>query len=164
MTGATSRAVVIIADSVTLGIYLPEFPSFEQLMATDAADGSTLWDALHEAAEIKIEKPGYVELVFSLVLVWGFGDALSTLFAAKFAGVGLEANPWIRVLLTHEPLVVIALKMAVALYVGVVLLECRSFVEQVPWWRGWLLGVVGVGAAAVLINVYVGLLAASALV
>ena len=164
MTGATSYTAVIMADSVALGIYLPEFRSFDQLMATDTADGGALWDALHEAAEIEIEKPGYVELVFSLVLVWGFGDALSTLFAAKFAGVGLEANPWIRVLLTHEPLAVIALKMAVALYVGIVLLECRSFVEQVPWWRGWLLGVVGLGATAVLINVYVGLLAVSTLV
>lgn len=111
---------------------------------------------------VSLEKPSYVELVFSLVLVWGFGDALSTLFAAQFAGPGLEANPWIRTLLIHEPLLVIALKMAVVLYVGVVLLECRSVVERVPLWRAWLLSVVGLGAVVVLGNTYVGLAAAAA--
>ncbi|AUG48299.1 hypothetical protein BVU17_12490 [Haloarcula taiwanensis] len=111
---------------------------------------------------VRLQKPGYVELVFSLVLVWGFGDALSTLFAAQFAGPGLEANPWIRTLLIHEPLLVIALKMAVVLYVGVVLLECRDVVERVPLWRAWLLGVVAVGAVVVLGNTYVGLAAAAA--
>lgn len=128
-------------------------------MAPDTVDQA----ALREATRIRLEKPGYVELVFAIVLIWGFGDAVSTLFAARFAGVGLEANPWIRVLLAHEPLAVIALKMAVALYVGVVLLSCRSLVERVPLWRGWLLGIVGVGTAAVLVNLYVGLTAASAL-
>ncbi|MHC3378795.1 DUF5658 family protein [Haloarcula sp. H-GB5] len=111
---------------------------------------------------VRFEKPSYVELVFSLVLVWGFGDALSTLFAAQFAGPGLEANPWIRVLLIHEPLLVIALKMAVVLYVGVVLLECRDVVERVPLWRAWLLSVVALGAVVVLGNTYVGLAAAAA--
>ncbi|MGB9952351.1 DUF5658 family protein [Haloarcula marismortui] len=111
---------------------------------------------------VRLQKPGYVELVFSLVLVWGFGDALSTLFAAQFAGPGLEANPWIRTLLIHEPLLVIALKMAVVLYVGVVLLECRDVVERVPLWQAWLLGVVAVGAVVVLGNTYVGLAAAAA--
>jgi len=111
---------------------------------------------------VRLQKPGYVELVFSLVLVWGFGDAMSTLFAARFAGPGLEANPWIRALLFHEPLLVVALKMAVVLYVGVVLLECRDLVERVPLWRAWLLGVVAVGAAVVLGNTYVGLAAAAA--
>ncbi|WP_336336737.1 DUF5658 family protein [Haloarcula brevis] len=110
---------------------------------------------------VRLQKPGYVELVFSLVLVWGFGDALSTLFAAQFAGPGLEANPWIRTLLVHEPLLVIALKMAVVLYVGVVLLECRDVVERVPLWRAWLLCVVAVGAVVVLGNTYVGLAAAA---
>jgi hypothetical protein len=128
-------------------------------MGPDAADQA----AFREATRVRLEKPGYVELVFSIVLIWGFGDAVSTLFAARFAGVGLEANPWIRVLLAHDPLAVIALKMAVALYVGVVLLWCRSVVERVPLWRGWLLGIVGVGTAAVLVNLYVGLTAASAL-
>jgi len=49
-------------------------------------------EALADAAEIRLEWPGYVELVFSLVLVWGFGDALSTLFAARFAGAQAELN------------------------------------------------------------------------
>lgn len=110
---------------------------------------------------IRLQRPGYVELVFSLVLVWGFGDALSTLFAARFAGPGLEANPWIRTLLIHEPLLVIALKMAVVLYVGVVLLECRPVVERVPLWRAWFLSVVAIGAVVVLGNTYVGLVAAA---
>ncbi|AEM58168.1 hypothetical protein HISP_13135 [Haloarcula hispanica N601] len=110
---------------------------------------------------VRLQKSGYVELVFSLVLVWGFGDALSTLFAAQFAGPGLEANPWIRTLLIHEPLLVIALKMAVVLYVGVVLLECRDVVERVPLWRAWLLFVVALGAAVVVGNTYVGLAAAA---
>ncbi|EMA11359.1 hypothetical protein SAMN05443574_10359 [Haloarcula vallismortis] len=111
---------------------------------------------------VRLQKPGYVELVFSLVLVWGFGDALSTLFAAQFAGPGLEANPWIRTLLIHEPLLVIALKMAVVLYVGIILLECRDVVEQVPLWRAWLLSIVAAGAAVVLGNTYIGLAAAAA--
>ena len=115
-----------------------------------------------EVAEIRLEKPGYVELVFSLVLVWGFGDALSTLFAARFVGHHLEVNPWVRFLLAHEPLFVLALKMAVVLYVGVVLLECRDVVERVPWWRTWLLGVVAAGVLVVLNNVYVGLVAVAA--
>ncbi|MFB6223053.1 MAG: hypothetical protein ABEH86_05195 [Haloarcula sp.] len=109
----------------------------------------------------RFQKPSYVDLVFSLVLVWGFGDTLSTLFAARFAGPGLEANPWIRTLLIHEPLLVIALKMAVALYVGVVLLECREVVERVPLWRAWLLSVVAIGAVVVVGNTYVGLAAAA---
>ena len=129
-------------------------------MASDHLDVGTL----REATRFELEKPGYVELVFSIVLIWGFGDAVSTLFAARFAGVGLEANPWIRLLLAHEPLAVIALKMAVALYVGVVLLACRSVVERVPLWRGWLLTILALGTGAVLVNLYVGLTAASALV
>ena len=114
------------------------------------------------ALTFRLQKPGYVELVFALVLIWGFGDALSTLFAARFAGVHLEANPWIRLLLEHQPLAVIFLKGATVLYVGVVLLECRRFVESLPWWRAWLLAVVTAGTLVVLGNVYVGLLAAAA--
>jgi hypothetical protein len=117
-----------------------------------------------DLSAIRLEKPGYVELVFSLVIVWGFGDAVSTLLAAEFAGAHLEANPWIRLLLAHHPLLVIVLKAAVVLYAGVVLLECRSVVETVPWWRAWLLGIVGIGAAIVLTNVYVSLVALQAVV
>jgi hypothetical protein len=123
-------------------------------MATD----DTYIDDLDLSA-LRLEKPGYVELVFALVIIWGFGDAASTLFASGAAGPGLEANPWIRVLLVHHPLLVVALKAAVVLYAGVVLLECRSVVESVPGWRAWFLGVVAVGATVVLTNVYVGLAA-----
>jgi len=123
-------------------------------MATD----DTYIDELDLSA-IRLEKPGYVELVFALVIVWGFGDAASTLFASGAAGPGLEANPWIRVLLAHHPLLVVVLKAAVVLYAAVVLLECRSFVESVPGWRAWFVGVVGIGAVIVLTNVYVGLVA-----
>jgi hypothetical protein len=109
---------------------------------------------------LRWELPGYVELVFALVLVWGFGDALSTLVALAVTGTHtMEANPWLRVLLAHDPMWVVAVKAAVALYVGVVLLECRDIVEQVPGWRAWLTGIVGLGAAVVLTNVYVGLAA-----
>lgn len=118
----------------------------------------TLADAL-DLSEIRLEAPGYVELVLSLVLVWGFGDAASTLVAAAFAGPSLEANPWIRLLLVHDPLLVVALKGAVVLYAGVVLLECRPVVERVPGWRAWFLCVIALGAVVVLTNVYVGLAA-----
>jgi len=121
-------------------------------------------EALADAAEIRLEWPGYVELVFSLVLVWGFGDALSTLFAARFAGAQAELNPWIRLLLEHEPLLVLALKMAVVLYVGIILLECRPVVERVPLCRGWLLAMVTAGVVVVLNNTMVGLVHASAMV
>jgi len=129
-------------------------------MVTDDLDGVDL----ARLATVRLEQPSYVELVFSIVLVWGFGDAVSTLFAATFAGPHLEANPWLRMLLTHEPLAVIALKMAVVLYVGVVLLECRDVVERVPWWRSWLLVIVGTGAIVTITNVSVGLMAAAAMV
>jgi hypothetical protein len=105
----------------------------------------------------RLEKPGYVELVFAIVLIWGFGDAVSSLLAAELAGHHLEANPWIRLLLGEAPLLAIALKLAVALYVGVVLLECRSFVEQVPLWRAWLFSLAFLGAVIVLNNVIIGL-------
>lgn len=116
------------------------------------------------AEAVRLQKPSYVELVFSLVLVWGFGDALSTLFAARFAGHHLESNPLVRFLLAHEPLLVLAMKMGVALLVAVVLLEYRDLVEAVPLWRGWMLALVGAGALVILNNVYVGLLAVAAVV
>ncbi|MEF8852902.1 MAG: hypothetical protein V5A28_10850 [Haloarculaceae archaeon] len=106
---------------------------------------------------VRLETPGYVELVVSLVAVWGFGDAASTLLAVGTAGAHLETNPWIRLLLAHDPLLMVALKAAVVLYAGVVLLACRSVVESVPGWRLWFVGVVGAGVAVVLGNVYVGL-------
>lgn len=108
--------------------------------------------------QFTLTKPSYVELVFATVFVWGFGDALSTILAMALTGTHtLEVNPWIRVLLSYEPLLVIVLKGAVSLYVGIVLLECRSVVECVPGWRVWFLGVLGAGTAVVLTNVYTGL-------
>jgi hypothetical protein len=128
-------------------------------MASLPSEYGTLSEEL-DLSEIRLEKPGYVELVFSLVVAWGFGDTVSTLVAASFTGdVGIEANPWIRVLLVHEPLLVVLLKSAVVLYAGVVLLACRPVVERVPLWRAWLGGLVGVGALVALVNVVVGLLA-----
>jgi len=120
-------------------------------------------DALADA-EIRLERPGYVELVFSLVLVWGFGDAVSTLFAAQHAGAQAEVNPWIRTLLEAEPLLVLALKMAVVLYIGIILLECRPLIERVPYWRGWLLAMVVLGVVVVVNNTAVGLVHVAAMV
>jgi hypothetical protein len=101
--------------------------------------------------------PGYGVLVYALVFVWGFGDAVSTLLAFAFTGrAGLEANPLVRALLTTDPLLVLALKAGVALVVGGALLRYRDVVVDVPLWRPWLLGVTAVGATIVVSNVYVG--------
>ena len=104
--------------------------------------------------------PAYEQLVYALVLVWGLGDVLSTFFAASATGTAaMEGNPWIRILLANEPLLVLALKAAVVLYAGVVLLECRPIVERVPGHRAWFVGVVGVGMLVTANNVAVGLAA-----
>jgi len=110
----------------------------------------------------RLISPSYDALVFALVFVWGSGDLLSTLVAASFAGVGAEANPLVRTLLVTAPLLLIVLKMAVVLYVALILLACRSLVEQVPLWRPWLAAVVGVGTFVVLTNVSVAVLSAMA--
>ena len=103
------------------------------------------------------ELPGYVGLVYALVAVWGAGDVLSTYFAvAATNGAGMEANPWMRLMLEIEPLLVLAVKAAVVLYAGVVLLACRSIVESVPGWRVWLYGTVVVGWLVVVNNLAVG--------
>ncbi|SDF91191.1 DUF5658 family protein [Halorientalis regularis] len=105
-----------------------------------------------------LEKPGYVESVFALVFVWGFGDAVSTLIALAFTGdIGMEANPFVRQLLAHHPLLMLAMKAAVALIVGVTLLTYRDTIERVPLWRSWILTVTGLGTLIVVTNVYVGL-------
>jgi hypothetical protein len=104
--------------------------------------------------------PAYEELVYALVLVWGLGDVLSTFFAASTTGTAaMESNPWIRVLLANEPLLVLVVKAAVVLYAGVVLLECRSIVEQVPGHRAWFVGVVGIGVVVTANNLAVGVAA-----
>jgi len=108
------------------------------------------------------QSPEYVGLVYALVLVWGLGDVLSTYFA--YAAVGTasaESNPWIAVLLSRHPLLLLAVKAAVVLYAGIVLLECRAVVEHVPVWRLWLSAVVVGGVFVVLNNLTVGLIALS---
>ncbi|WP_299265323.1 DUF5658 family protein [Halorientalis sp.] len=105
-----------------------------------------------------LQKPGYVESVFALVFVWGFGDAVSTLIALAFTGdIGMEANPFVRQLLAHHPLLMLAMKAVVALVVGVTLLTYRDAIERVPMWRSWILTVTTLGTLVVVTNVYVGL-------
>jgi len=107
-----------------------------------------------------VSLPTYTGFVYALVLVWGLGDVISTYVAVAAVGdVAMEANPWIRVLLRTEPLLVLALKAAVVLYVGVVLLECQSVVERVPGWQVWFGGVVVVGWLVVVNNLAIGIAA-----
>jgi len=108
----------------------------------------------------RLQRPRYADLVFAVLLVWGTGDLLSTFAAFHYTGVWAEANPLIRTLLAHEPLLVIALKAGVMLLVGIVLLECQSVIERVPKWRLWLVTMVAVGAGVVSINLYVAYAAA----
>ena len=114
---------------------------------------------LGRVARVGWPTPGYAALVYSLVLVWGLGDVVSTLFAAGAAGAGMETNPWIRALLARDPLLVLALKATVVLLAGVVLLECRAVVERVPGWRAWFVGVLTAGSLVTLNNLLVGLAA-----
>lgn len=112
------------------------------------------------SGDVRSVKPGYVESVFALVFIWGFGDAISTLIAFSFTGQAeLEVNPLVRTLLAHDPFLVLVLKAMVAVVVGVTLLSCRDVVERVPLWRPWMLGVTLVGTVIVVSNVYVGFLA-----
>jgi len=100
----------------------------------------------------------YVGLVYALVLVWGLGDVVSTYFAYAAIGTGsIEANPWIGVLLEYNPLLVLAVKAAVVLYTGVVLLEAREFIQRTPGWRLWLSGLVVAGTLVVANNLLVGI-------
>lgn len=106
------------------------------------------------------ESPEYVGLVYAIVLVWGLGDVLSTYFAyAATESAQAEANPWIAVLLSHDPLLVLVVKAAVVLYVGVVLIELEWLVKRAPGWRFWLAGLVVAGILVVINNLIVGLLA-----
>jgi hypothetical protein len=104
--------------------------------------------------------PGYAGFVYALVAVWGLGDVVSTYVAVAAVGdAAVEANPWIRLLLETEPLLVAALKGAVVLYAGVVLLACRPVVERVPGWRLWFGGVVTAGWLVVVTNLAVAVAA-----
>lgn len=101
----------------------------------------------------------YAGLIYALVLLWGLGDVLSTYFASAAVGTSAaEVNPWIAMLLSHNPLLVAVVKGAVVLYVGIILLECREAVQRVPGWRLWLVGLVVAGILVVLNNLTVGVL------
>ena len=108
----------------------------------------------------RLFRPGYGDLVFAIVLVWGTGDLFSTFAALHYTGVWAEANPLIRTLLSHDPLLVVALKGAVMLVVGLALFEYRAAVEELPRWRLWLVGLVGLGTAVVGLNLSVAFRAA----
>jgi len=108
---------------------------------------------------IDLSPPGYVQWVYALVLVWGMGDALSTLLATATVGPGMEVNPWMRLLLEHDPLLLPVAKGAIVLYVGVVLLTCRSLVRRVLGWRLWFGGVVAAGVVVTANNLAVGIVA-----
>lgn len=104
-----------------------------------------------------LSTPEYVEYVYALVLVWGLGDIVSTYLAVSAVGPGMELNPWMRVLLVTEPLLVAVVKAAVVLYAGVVLLACRSIVEQVPGWQLWFSGILVFGWGAVINNLAIAI-------
>lgn len=102
--------------------------------------------------------PSYTWFVAAIVAVWGVGDAASTLFALELTGsVHMEANPWIRLLLTEDPLLLPLFKGAVVAVAAAVLLRGRRFVESVPGWRLWFVSVIALGSLVVVTNVYVGL-------
>lgn len=109
----------------------------------------------------RLHEPAYAELVLGVVFVWGTGDLLSTLVAVHFVGIGGEANPLIRTLLANEPLLVVAVKSAVALFVGLVLLRFQSVVKSVPRWRLCLAAIIGLGTGIVAMNLAVAYLAAT---
>jgi len=108
----------------------------------------------------RLHSPDYVELVFGIVFVWGAGDLFSTFAALHYTGLWAEGNPLIRMLLAHNPLFVVALKGAVMLVVGLTLFQYQSAVEQLPAWRLWLGGLLGVGTGVVALNLYVAFTAA----
>jgi len=108
----------------------------------------------------RVAVPSYAWFVGALVVVWGLGDALSTLFALHVTGnVGLEANPWVRLLLASHPLYLPLFKGVVVAVAGGLLLGFQRYIESVPGWRLWFTGVLAVGAVVVAANTYVGLAA-----
>jgi hypothetical protein len=99
--------------------------------------------------------PGYTELVFAVVFVWGAGDLISSLLAFHTTGIHAEANPLIRTLFAYDPLLVVIFKGAVTLAVGLILLTYRQSIERIPMSNLWLGTMVGVGIAVVGINLAV---------
>lgn len=102
----------------------------------------------------------YRVLVLVLALVWGVGDAVSTLFATYVtAGAAMEANPLVRPVLSLEPLLFPVVKLAVIGVVSVALLHAQRLVERVPAYRGWFVSWTGVGLLVTCNNLVVGLAA-----
>jgi hypothetical protein len=110
--------------------------------------------------KLGVAVPSYAVLVAGIVVVWGVGDALSTLWAIEATGsIQGEANPWIKAVLAHDPALLVVLKAGVVTLAGGLLLAYQEFVESVPGWRVWFAGVLGMGSLIVLNNVYVGFVA-----
>lgn len=108
-----------------------------------------------------VPAPSYGWFVAALVLVWGVGDAASTLLALELTGtVELEANPLIRRMLADHPLWLPLFKGGVVAVAGGVLWQCRRYVESVPGWRLWFCSILALGSAIVVTNVYVGVVTA----
>ena len=106
--------------------------------------------------EVEPGDPQYVELVVAVVLVWGVADTLSTLTAASFVGGHLESNPLVRGLL-GDPVSLFVVKLGVSVAVGMLALAGERFIRTLPWWRGWLATLVGLGVGVTLLNVAVAL-------
>ncbi|MFB6161852.1 MAG: DUF5658 family protein [Halococcoides sp.] len=112
----------------------------------------------NQRPSIEWKWPDYGELVLSIVIIWGFGDIVSTLVASAAAGTfHLEANPLIRALLMQDPMLMIGAKATIVLVVGLLLLAMRPIVESVPAWRGWFIGINAFGGVIVLSNVTVAI-------
>lgn len=110
--------------------------------------------------KLAVAVPRYAVLVAALVAVWGVGDALSTLWAIEATGsIQGEANPWVKAVLAHDPAFLVVLKAGVVAIAGGLLLTYQEFVESVPGWRVWFVGVLGMGSLIVLNNFYVGVVA-----
>ena len=105
-------------------------------------------------------RPDYAQLVLAVVFVWGAGDLFSTFLALHVTSVAFETNPLVRALLAHHPLLVVAMKGATAMVVGLAPLQYRSVVERVPLWRWWFVGVLVAGSAVVVTTLYVAFTAA----
>lgn len=106
--------------------------------------------------KIRAPLPSYRAFVVALVLVWGVGDALSTLLALGLGGsIGMEANPLIRALLAEHLLLLPVFKALVVGVAGGLLLSADDYVESVPGWRLWFGGVLALGSAIVVTNLSV---------
>lgn len=125
---------------------------------------SSLDPAIGHVGKIDVERQdsgsrwSYRGFVFALALVWGLGDALSTYVAAAATGsTAMEANPVVRTMLAIDPMLLVVLKAAVVVVVGISLLEWRSLVERVPGHQVWFLACLGLGLFVTANNLAIGL-------